>query len=230
MNYSLIKAIIIILNRIFKSKHILKWNWAHAEMIRDRHAIKQVQFVYVSSRYYRFHLINKFKWSVCSLIIMQRAGKGKALPSAFLTLNDATGRQQVRKEGHVVNGSFNVLVWSAPLRYWRKWIAIPPAVAQPCVLRFLVCTTSRRHEHAGNVSKKKNVAWKHPRVRDFSILYLQKTSNRSVPIIYFDKLMKFIYTAKINKAYINKTTYLSSNCVTSWNMLSSICMYCKIIS
>lgn len=28
-------------------------------------------------------------------------------------------------------------------------------VAQPCVLRFLVCTTSRRYEHAGNVSEKK---------------------------------------------------------------------------
>lgn len=104
-------------------------------------------------------IIFDFVWSinsneVRSLITMQRAGKGKALPSAFLTLNDAA-RQQVWKEGHVVNGSFNIVVRSAPLRYRRKWIAIPPAVAQLCVLHFLVCTTSRRHKHAGNVSKKK---------------------------------------------------------------------------
>jgi len=108
-----------------------------------------------TSSWYWLRLINKFKWS--SLITMQRAGKSKALPSAFLTLNDAA-RQQVWKEGHVVNGSFNIVVRSAPLRYRRKWIAIPPAVAQPCVLHFLVYTTSRRHEHAGNISKKKNDA------------------------------------------------------------------------
>lgn len=135
-------------------------------MITDCHAIKH------SSLFTCPHGIIDSVWSinsneVRSLGTMQRAGKGKALPSAFLTLNDA-GRQQVWKEDHVVNGSFNIVVRSAPLRYRRKWIAIPPAVAQPCIL---VCTTSRRHEHAGNVSKKKDAVWKRPRVDDFSVLY-----------------------------------------------------------
>lgn len=163
---------------------------------------------------------------------MQRAGKGKAFPSAFLMLND-TGRQQVRKEGHVVNGSFNVLVRSAPLRYRRKWIAIPPAVAQPCVLCFLVCTTSRRHEHAGNVGEKKQRRLKASSGRwFFSFIFTKgdRDCNVSITNIYFDKLIKFIYTVKMNKAYIDKITYLSSDCVTSWNTLSSICVYCKIRS
>lgn len=139
---------------------------------------------------------------VRSLIAMQWAVKDKALPSAFLTLNDARKATGMERRTHVVDGSFNVAVRSAPLRYRRKWIAIPPAccttmrTAFPGVHDVTALRARRKRQR-----KKKKRSESRPRT---IFIFLRRTGGRDVTIanIHLVGSIKFIHLAEINE--INK--------------------------